>query len=45
MVMIAVVTLSHRKLQERVGRWLKLVSGIVMVGLGGLLLMKPDWLR
>jgi len=45
MVMIAVVTLSRRKLQERVGRWLKLVSGIVMVGLGGLLLMKPDWLR
>lgn len=45
MVMIAVVTLSRRKLQERVGRWLKLVSGIVMVSLGGLLLMKPDWLR
>jgi glutaredoxin len=45
MVMIAVVTLSRRKLQERAGRWLKLVSGIVMVGLGGLLLMKPDWLR
>lgn len=45
MVTIAVVTLSHRKLQERAGRWLKLVSGIVMVGLGGLLLMKPDWLR
>ena len=45
MVMIAVVTLSRRKLQERAGRWLKLMSGIVMVGLGGLLLMKPDWLR
>lgn len=45
MVMIAVVTLSRRKLQERAGRWLKLVSGIVMVVLGGLLLMKPDWLR
>jgi glutaredoxin len=45
MVTIAVVTLSRRKLQERAGRWLKLVSGIVMVGLGGLLLMKPDWLR
>jgi glutaredoxin len=44
MVMIAVVTLSRRKLQERAGRWLKLVSGIVMAGLGGLLLMKPDWL-
>ena len=45
MVMIAVVTLSRRKLQECAGRWLKLMSGIVMVGLGGLLLMKPDWLR
>lgn len=44
MVTIAVVTLSRRKLQERAGRWLKLVSGIVMAGLGGLLLMKPDWL-
>lgn len=44
MVMIAVVTLSRRKLQERAGRWLKLVSGIVMAGLGGLLLMKPNWL-
>jgi glutaredoxin len=44
MVMIAVVTLSRRKLQERAGRWLKLVSGIVMAALGGLLLIKPDWL-
>ncbi|NWF74377.1 MAG: NrdH-redoxin [Nitrospirae bacterium] len=44
MVTIAVVTLSRRKLQERAGRWLKLVSGIVMAGLGGLLLTKPDWL-
>lgn len=44
MVTIAVVTLSRRRLQEREGRWLKLVSGVVMVGLGGLLLMKPDWL-
>jgi len=32
-------------LQERTGRWLKLMSGTTMVGLGGLLLMKPDWLR
>ena len=44
MVTIAVVTLSRRKLQERAGRWLKLVSGTVMVGLGVLLLMKPEWL-
>jgi glutaredoxin len=45
MVMIAVVTLGRRQLQERTGRWLKLMSGTTMVGLGGLLLMKPDWLR
>jgi hypothetical protein len=30
----AVVTLSRHKLQERGGRWLKLVSGVVMLGLG-----------
>jgi glutaredoxin len=44
MVAIAVITLSRKKLQERAGRWLKLVSGTVMVGLGGLLLLKPEWL-
>ncbi len=31
---IGVVTLSRRRLQEREGRWLKLASGAVMVGLG-----------
>lgn len=45
MVALAVFTLSRRKLQERAGRWLKLVSGIVMIGLGALLLIRPDWLR
>lgn len=44
MVTIAVVTLSRRKLQERAGQWLKLASGTVMVALGLLLLLKPDWL-
>ena len=44
MVTIAVVTLSHRKLQEREGRWLKLISGLVMLGLGLLLLFAPHWL-
>ena len=44
MVMIAVVTLSRRKLQERAGRWLKLTSGLVMVGLGAVLLLQPKWL-
>jgi len=31
---IGIFTLSQRRLQENEGRWLKLVSGIVMVGLG-----------
>ena len=44
MVMIAVVTLSHRKLQERAGRWLKSTSGLVMAGLGAILLLQPKWL-
>jgi glutaredoxin len=44
MVMIAVVTLSRRKLQERAGRWLKLISGLVMAALGAVLLLQPKWL-
>lgn len=44
MVTIAVVTLSHRKLAEREGRWLKLVGGAVMIALGLALLVKPDLL-
>ncbi len=44
MVTIAGVTLSHRKLQEQGGRWLKLISGAVMLGLGMVLIAKPDWL-
>lgn len=42
MVSIAVVSLSHRKLQEREGRWLKLISGLVMLGLGVFLLVAPE---
>jgi glutaredoxin len=45
MVAIAVVTLGRHKLQAREGRWLKLLSGFVMVGLGLILLLKPDWLQ
>jgi len=44
MLTVAVVTLSQRKLQERGGRVLKLVSGLVMASLGLLLLFKPEWL-
>jgi arginine exporter protein ArgO len=31
---IGVITLSQRKLQEKQARWLKLISGLTMVGLG-----------
>jgi len=31
---IGIVLLSRHRLQEREGRWLKLISGLVMVGLG-----------
>ncbi len=44
MVTVAVVTLGRHKLQEREGRWLKLVSGMVMLGLGAVLIAKPEWL-
>jgi glutaredoxin len=36
---IGVVTLSQRRLQEKEGRWLKLLSGLAMVGLGIYLLL------
>ncbi len=36
---IGVVTLSQHRLQEKEGRWLKLLSGVVMVGLGVYLLL------
>jgi hypothetical protein len=44
MVLIAVVTLGRYKLQERSGRWLKLVSGVVLLALGITLLLGPEWL-
>jgi hypothetical protein len=44
MLTIAVVTLGRRKLQETGGRWLKLLSGVVMLALGILLVLKPEWL-
>jgi uncharacterized membrane protein HdeD (DUF308 family) len=44
MLLVAVVTLSRRRLQERQGRWLKLVSGTVMLALGVVLLAKPELL-
>jgi uncharacterized membrane protein HdeD (DUF308 family) len=42
---VVVVTLSHRRLQEREGRWLKLVSGLVILALGLVMIFKPSWLQ
>jgi glutaredoxin len=44
MVGTAVMALSSQKLSENAGRWLKLVSGLVMLTLGGVMLLRPDWL-
>jgi glutaredoxin len=38
---IGVITLSQRRLQEKEGRWLKLISGLVMAGLGIYLIVAP----
>ncbi len=38
---IGVITLSQRRLQEKEGRWLKLISGLVMVSLGVYLILAP----
>ena len=44
MLLIAIVTLSRHRLQERGGRWLKLVSGVVMLALGVVILIEPGLL-
>ena len=45
MVMVVILTLGRRKMQERHGRWLKLVSGLTVFALGLTLLLKPEWLE
>jgi glutaredoxin len=44
MVAMAVIALGSGKLGERAGRGLKLVSGAVMLVLGAIVLLRPDWL-
>jgi glutaredoxin len=44
MVGLAVLALSSGKLTERSGRLLKLISGVVMVVLALVLLLRPGWL-
>jgi uncharacterized membrane protein HdeD (DUF308 family) len=43
-VVVFVVTLGARKLTENEGRILKLLSGLMMLGLGAVLLIAPDTL-
>ena len=45
MVAVVVTTLNRFKLQETGGRWLKLVSGSVVLALGVVMLLKPEWLE
>lgn len=45
MLTLTVITLSHRRLQEGEGRWLKLVSGLVILALGLVMIFRPDWLQ
>lgn len=44
-VLIFTITLGSRKLSERQGRTLKLISGAMMLGLGGILLIDPALLN
>jgi glutaredoxin len=44
MVGLVTWTLGRRKLDARQGRWLKLASGLVILVLGLLLLLAPQWL-
>ena len=44
MVGVVVVTLHKTKLQETQGRWLKLISGLVIIAVGTIMLARPDWL-
>jgi glutaredoxin len=44
MVGLVVLTLERHKLQESHGRWLKLISGLAILGLGAVMVLRPDWL-
>jgi hypothetical protein len=45
MVAIVTITLGRKKLQENEGKWLKLISGLVIFILGLVLLFRPQWLE
>ena len=43
-VLLFALTLGSHKLSEQQGRFLKLLSGLMMLGLGVVMLLAPDWL-
>lgn len=43
-VLLFTFTLGAKKLSERQGRILKLISGLMMLGLGAVMLIAPEWL-
>ncbi|MCF7969606.1 MAG: thioredoxin family protein [Methylococcaceae bacterium] len=43
-VIMFTLTLGSKKLSEQEGRLLKILSGSMMLGLGSILLLKPEWL-
>lgn len=45
MVAIVVYTLDKTRLQEKQGRWLKLVSGAFVLALGAIMILKPSLLQ
>ena len=44
-VILFSLTLGSKKLSEQEGRLLKIISGSMMLGLGSILLLKPEWLN
>lgn len=44
-VVLFTITLGSKKLSEQAGRLLKFLSGSMMLGLGTILLLKPEWLN
>jgi hypothetical protein len=43
-LVIAVAALGARRLSERAGRWLDGLSGCLLIALGALLALRPEWL-
>jgi glutaredoxin len=43
-LLLAVAALGTRRLSEQAGRWLDGLSGLLLVALGALLVLRPEWL-